>query len=171
MTSDVSGSTAPTATISVEKVLILYELQVYTDFSGLTITGVEILDGQGSRTKLTPAEIDALGFTQVTDIVFELAATGESGATFTGADLVGDYDVAGSAQADTITTNDANNTITVSSGDIVAAGAGDDAITAIISDYPADEGAMSSNFFAVLQVEIDGGVGQDTVLLSSDIMP
>ena len=41
---------------------------------------------------------------------------------------MGDYDVAGSAQADTITTNDANNTITVSSGDIVDAGAGDDTI-------------------------------------------
>ncbi|MDC1347429.1 S8 family serine peptidase, partial [Glaciecola sp.] len=168
-TFDVSGSTAPTATISAGEGTDTLRVAGYTDFSGLTITGVEILDGQGSRTKLTPAEINALGFTQVTDIVFELAATGESGATFTGADLVGDYDVAGSAQADTITTNDANNTITVSSGDIVAAGAGDDAITAIISDYPADEGAMSLNFFAVLQVEIDGGVGQDTLMLSSDI--
>ena len=58
-TFDVSGSTAPTATISVEKVPILYEfgntlILVVYDY------GVEILDGQGSRTTLTPAEIEPL---------------------------------------------------------------------------------------------------------------
>ena len=58
-TFDVSGSTAPTATISggegtdtlrVADTLIL----VVYDY------GVEILDGQGSRTTLTPAEIEPL---------------------------------------------------------------------------------------------------------------
>lgn len=156
---DVSGSTAPIATISGGEGTDTLRVADYTDFSGLTITGVEILDGQGSRTTLTPAEIAALGFSQVTDIIFELAATGESGATFTGADLVGDYDVLGSAQADTITTNDANNTITISSGDIVDTSAGDDTIQLNIDE------AMS-----VAQITLsgtfDGGAGQDRLVIN-----
>ena len=156
---DVSGSTTPIATISGGEGTDTLRVADYTDFSGLTITGVEILNGQGSRTTLTPAEIAALGFSQITDIIFELAATGESGATFTGADLVGDYDVLGSAQADTLTTNDANNTITISSGDIVDASAGDDTIQLNIDE------AMS-----VAQITLsgtfDGGAGQDRLVIN-----
>jgi Ca2+-binding RTX toxin-like protein/subtilisin-like proprotein convertase family protein len=157
----VSGSTAPTATISGGEGADTLKVGQYTDFSGLSITGMEILDGQGFKTTLSPAQIAELGFTEVKDLVFELSAT-DTGETFDGSSLLGNYDVSGSSQQDTIITNDDNNTITITSGDTVDAGAGQDNIQFTVNEaiVPAEVQVVAS---------IDGGEGIDTVTIQIDM--
>ncbi len=153
-----SGSNTPTATITGGEGTDTLKIGQYTDFSGLTITGVEILDGQGFATKLTPAQIAELGFTQVQNLVFELTAT-DIGVTFDGAVLSGDYDVRGTELSDTITANDGDNSIFISDGDTVDAGAGSDTLQIDVNEAMTfAEMTLSGTF--------DGGAGQDRLVIN-----
>jgi Ca2+-binding RTX toxin-like protein/subtilisin-like proprotein convertase family protein len=157
-TIDVSGSNTPTATITGGEGTDTLKIGQYTDFSGLTITGVETLDGQGFATKLTPAQISELGFTQVQNLAFELTAT-DIGVTFDGTVLSGDYDVRGTDLSDTIIANDDDNIIFITDGDTVDAGAGSDTLQIDINEAMTfAEMTLSGTF--------DGGAGQDRLVIN-----
>jgi len=155
---DVSGTNTPTATITGGEGTDTLKVAAYTDFSGLTITGVEILDGQGFNTTLTPAQIAEIGFTIVENLVFELSAT-DTGATFDGTALSGDYNVRGTDLSDSITTNDGDNTIIISDGDNIDAGAGADTLQIEVNEAMTfAEMTLSGTF--------DGGAGQDRLVIN-----
>jgi Ca2+-binding RTX toxin-like protein/subtilisin-like proprotein convertase family protein len=157
---DVSGTDKPTSAVAGGDGTDTLKIGQYTDFSGLTISGVEILDGQGFSTKLTPAQIIELGFNQVTNLNFELQTENENGATFDGSLLIGDFDVASTAQTDSITANDSINNILITQSDNVNAGASNDVIQLNIND---------ANVLAQLSVtgKIDGGDDTDTFIINA----
>ena len=156
---DISGSTTPTATISGGEGTDTLKVGQYTDFSGLSIIGIEILNGQGFKTTLSPAQIVEIGFTEVQNLVFDLSAT-DTGETFDGSSLSGNYDILGSSLNDTIIANSDDNTILVTNGDDVDAGAGADTI-----QFNIDEAMSIAQI--TLSGTFDGGVGQDRLLINA----
>lgn len=186
---DVSGAsemagpstTSPTATIDGGAGTDTLKIASDTSWAGLTVTGVEILDGSGGRTSLTPEQVLAKGFTTAQNITFRLDPNLSTGGTLDASGLSGNLNIRGTNQSDTLIGNAGNNTIylgaDVKSGsgygiDTVSAGAGDDTI--ILNTYRDVSRPIAQEFFSTVDFdnrtygllgEFDGGSGTDTLVL------
>jgi Ca2+-binding RTX toxin-like protein len=183
---DVSGdqtvpNTAPTSTVDGGAGLNTLQIASDTNWAGLTVTNVQILDGSGGRTSLTPEQVLAKGFTTAQNITFRLDPNLSTGGTLDASGLSGNLNIRGTNQSDTLVGNAGNNTIYLGSdenigagyaSDTVVAGAGDDTIVWGTRAYQ-----QASQFFSAadsatrtyaLTGSIDGGSGTDTLKLHFD---
>jgi Ca2+-binding RTX toxin-like protein len=176
---DLSASASPTSTVDGGAGIDTLKIASDTNWGGLSVTGVELLDGNGGRTALTPQQAAALGFTTAQNITFRLDPFLASGGSLDASGLAGNLNLRGTNQSDTLTGNAGNNTILLTSDeavgsgngvDTVHAGAGDDTIVWSTRQYQ-----QSSQFFSSadastktysIKGEIDAGAGTDTLNLS-----
>lgn len=173
---DVSGSATPTATIDGGAGLDTLKIASATDWAGLTVSSVEILDGRGGNTALTPEQVLAKGFTTAQNISFRLDPNLSTGGTLDASGLSGNLNLRGTNQSDTLIGNAGNNTIHLNSDsssgsgygiDSVAAGSGDDAIVLTTADWASwsksFSGVDSASKTYQLLGSIDGGLGNDAL--------
>jgi Ca2+-binding RTX toxin-like protein len=183
---DVSGdqtvpNTTPTSTVDGGAGLNTLKIASDTNWAGLTVTNVQILDGSGGRTSLSPDQVVAKGFTTAQNITFRLDPNLSTGGTLDASGLSGNLNLRGTNQSDTLVGNAGNNTIylgaDVKSGsgygiDTVSAGAGDDTI--ILNTVRDVSRPIAQEFFSTVDFdtrtygllgEFDGGSGTDTLVL------
>lgn len=139
---DVSGTASPTDTIDGGDGTDTLKITSDTNFVGLSLTSLEVLDGSSGRTSLSIDQVKQLGFSSAQNITFSLAASSESGGTIDAVTLPGAYNLRGTNQSDLLKGNSADNIIylgaeeALGSGygiDSVSAGAGDDQIVLSVS--------------------------------------
>ncbi|MGI9210837.1 MAG: calcium-binding protein, partial [Methylococcaceae bacterium] len=176
---DVSASATPTATIDGGNGTDTLKIASATDWAGLSVSGMEVLDGSGGYTSLSPQQVVAKGFTTAQNLSFRLAPTLASGGTLDASSLSGHFNLRGSNQSDTLIGNAGNNTIYLSSdtaggaglaADTVVAGDGDDRIVLQTQGWR----SWNEFFSAVdnttqtyaLQASLDGGAGSDRLELN-----
>ena len=179
-----SGATDPTATVEGGAGIDTLKVASNTNWTGLTVSNVEIVDGSGGFVSLTPQQILALGFTSAQNLTFRLNPTLAEGGSLNASDISGSINLRGTNQSDTLVGNADNNTIYLggleySSGgyaqDSVRAGAGDDRIL-LVTERSVSRPVAAQFFTSVdytsrtygMQGAIDGGDGQDTLVLNFD---
>jgi len=181
---DVSGdqtvpNSAPTSTVDGGAGLNTLKIASDTNWSGLTVTNVQILDGSGGRTSLTPDQVLAKGFTTAQNITFRLDPNLSTGGTLDASGLSGNLNIRGTNQSDTLIGNAGNNRIFLNSDlrigsglgiDTVYAGAGDDTISLLEDIYFPGWNQLFSDFDAssktyFLNGMVDGGSGTDKLEL------
>jgi len=108
---DVSGSSTPTATVDGGAGTDTLKIASDTNWVGLKVSGVEVLDGNGGRTNLTPGEVAALGFTTAQNITFRLDPNLNTGGTLDAVILSGNFSIRGTSQSDRLIGNSGDNTI------------------------------------------------------------
>ena len=177
---DVSGTQTPNATIDGGEGTDTLRVTSDTNWSNLSITNVEVLDGQGGRTNLTPQDLLDRGFTTANNITFRVDPN-SSGGTIDASGLLGNFTIRGSNQSDVLTGNDGNNTIYLQSdqdagsgqgSDTVSAGAGADTIVWETSEYQQADRFFTSadndtrTYF--IEGALDGGEGSDELVLRFD---
>ena len=156
-----------------------------TNWAGLSVSNVEVLDGSGGRTNLTPEQIQAKGFSSATNLTVRLDPTLSTGGMLDAGSLAGNFAIRGTNQSDLLKGNSDNNVIylgaeeALGSGygaDTVQAGAGDDQIilsaTRIVTRPIGHQIFSKVDFSTRTYIElgqIDGGVGFDTVVVDLSI--
>ena len=171
---DVSASMAPTATIDGGTGVDTLKIASDTYWDGLTVSGVEILDGGSGRSSLTPEQLLAKGFTTAENITFRLDSHLANGGTLDASGLSGKLNLRGTNQSDTLIGNAGNNTIYLTSDENDAGGAGADTVSAGAGDdtivVQTQSGRPWSKFFTAadhasrtyaIRGNIDGGAGTD----------
>ena len=184
---DVSGlaETTPlaalTPTASVDGGAAIDTLKVASNavLSGLTISNVEILDGSGGRTAVTPQQLISLGFTTAQNITFRLDPGLAAGGTLDASGLAGNLNLRGTNQSDLLVGNAGDNQIYLNSDqaigsglaiDVVRAGAGDDSII-----WSTTQSQQWSQFFSSADIstrtykvkgDLNGGDGSDKLTLN-----
>ena len=182
---DVSGTALPTATIDGGVGTDTLKVTSDTNWAGLSVTNVEVLDGSGGRTNLTPEQIQAKGFSSATNLTVRLDPTLSTGGTLDAGSLAGNFAIRGTNQSDFLKGNSDNNVIylgaeeALGSGygaDTVQAGAGDDQI--ILSATRTVTRPIGHQIFSKVDFstrtyielgQIDGGAGFDTVVVDLSI--
>jgi Ca2+-binding RTX toxin-like protein len=176
---DLSASASPTSTVDGGAGIDTLKIASDTNWAGLSVTGVEVLDGNGGRTALTPQQVATLGFTTSQNITFRLDPYLASGGSLDASGLAGNLNLRGTNQSDMLTGNAGNNTIYLTSDEAVGAGSGVDTVHAGAGDdtivWSTRQYQQSSQFFSgadaitktyKIKGEIDGGDGTDTLTLS-----
>jgi Ca2+-binding RTX toxin-like protein len=125
---DVSATNLPTDTIDGGAGIDTLKVVSDTSWTGLTLSGVEILDGNSGRTSLTPQQATALGFTTAQNITFRLDPSLANGGTLDASGLTGNLNLRGTNQSDTLIGNTSNNTINLNSDQTVGAGFAEDTV-------------------------------------------
>ena len=172
---NLTGTSAPQGVVDGGEGTDTLRVASDTNFSNLSISNVEILDGRGGRTQLTPQEVVDRGFTTANNITFSLDPNG-TGGTLDASGLAGNFTLRGSNQSDHLIGNADANTLYLhgednyqGSGrgvDTVESGAGDDSIVWRIQRYESwertfsDADEASRTYF--VDGAFDGGVGKDT---------
>lgn len=131
---DLSASASPTSTVDGGAGIDTLKIASDTNWAGLSVTGVEVLDGNGGRTALTPQQVATLGFTTSQNITFRLDPYLASGGSLDASGLAGNLNLRGTNQSDTLTGNAGNNTIYLGSEDNVGSGNGADTVEAGAGD-------------------------------------
>ena len=178
----VSGGPAPTATVIGGEGTDTLKIASGTNWAGLSVSGVEVLDGSGGTVSLTPNQVIDKGFTTAQNLTFRLDPNLTAGGTLDASALAGNFNLRGTNQGDTLTGNAGNNTIYLSSdqdggsgmgADTVAAGAGDDIISIAgnwswwnWSQYFSS--VDTANHTYKLNGSIDGGAGTDRLEFDID---
>ncbi len=178
---DVSSSAAPTSTVAGGAGRDTLKIASDAVLTGLTISEVEVLDGNAGRTALSPQDVVNLGFAAAQNITFRLAPSLPSGGSLDGSLLNGTFNLRGTSQSDLLKGNASNNIIYLNSderigsglaSDTVMAGEGDDLIVWGTKAYQ-----QWSQFFSAVDTPtrtfqisgvLDGGVGRDTLKLMFD---
>ena len=174
---DVSGGES-TATIDGGEGTDTVKVDASTDWSNLTLTNVEVLDGSGASLDLSVSDLVAKGFTTVQNLTLRLDPNLASGGTLDVSSLAGDVALRGTNQSDTLTGNAGDNRIDLLSDsqqgagsgiDTVSAGAGNDTIFWKPVNWDSASRSFSSADPATrtyfIEGSIDGGAGLDTFLL------
>ena len=172
---NLTGTSNPQGTIDGGEGTDTLRIASDTNFSNISVSNVEILDGRGGRTQLTPQEVVDRGFTTANNITFSLDPNG-TGGTLDASGLAGNFTLRGSNQSDHLIGNADANTLYLhgednyqGSGrgvDTVESGAGDDSIVWRIQRYESwertfsDADEASRTYF--VDGAFDGGVGKDT---------
>jgi Ca2+-binding RTX toxin-like protein len=175
---DLSAIASPTSTVDGGAGIDTLKIASDTNWADLSVIGVEVLDGNGGRTALSPQQVAALGFTTAQNIIFRLDPNLGSGGLLDAIGLAGNLNIRGTNQSDTLTGNAANNTIYLTSDDAVGAGSGVDTVHAGSGDDTIVWGTkayqQSFQFFSGAEIstktynikgEIDGGDGADRLIL------
>ena len=178
---DVSGTASPTDTIDGGDGTDTLKITSDTNFVGLSLTSLEVLDGSSGRTSLSIDQVKQLGFSSAQNITFSLAASSESGGTIDAVTLPGAYNLRGTNQSDLLKGNSADNIIylgaeeALGSGygiDSVSAGAGDDQIVLSVSrtvTRPIGHQLFSSYDLSTRTYfekgVVDGGEGIDSIII------
>jgi Ca2+-binding RTX toxin-like protein len=176
---NLSGTATPTSTVQGGDGVDTLKVASDTSWTGLSVSGVEVLDGNGGRTSLTPAQAQAMGFTTAQNITFRLAPAAASGSVLDASGLQGALSLRGSNQSDVLTGNNDNNTFYLSSDesggsgaglDTVMAGGGDDTIVLQTNYWRSWNQFFTSADAAThtyrLAGQLDGGTGQDKLELN-----
>ena len=174
-----TGNTTPTATVDGGTGRDTLKVASDTSFANLSVSHIEILDGSGGRTAMTPQQLLDLGFDTAQNITFRLAPNLTTGGTLDASGLAGNLSLRGTYQSDTLIGNDQSNTIYLQSDedigsgggiDTVIAGAGDDTIVWNTRMYQ-----QWSMFFSdfnqadrtyKIEADLDGGLGTDKLQLN-----
>jgi Ca2+-binding RTX toxin-like protein len=178
-TIDISGATTPKASIDGGSGVDTLKIASDTNWTDITVSGVEILDGNNGRITLSPEQVIDKGFTAAQNITFRLAPSLSSGGTLDASNLAGSFNLRGTNQSDTLIGNSSNNIIHLQSDenvgpgyavDTVIAGDGDDTIAwqtsswrewyRFFSDFDATTRSYQLSGF------IDGGSGEDKLSLN-----
>ena len=176
---NLTGTSTPTATIQGGDGVDTLKITNGTVWTGLSASGVEVLDGAGGLTSLTPAQVLEKGFTTAQNITFKLPAAAASGSALDGSGLLGALNLRGSNQSDVLTGNDQNNIIYLGSDENAGSGGGADTVVAAGGD---DTIVLSTRYWSSwnqfftsadsstrtyrLSGQIDGGAGQDSLELN-----
>lgn len=178
-----SGATDPTATVEGGAGTDTLKIASNTNWGGLVVSGVEILDGSGGRTSMTPQQLLAQGFTSAQNMTFRLDPTLANGGTLDAGSLTGNFNLRGTNQGDLLKGNDQTNTIYLQSdavsgsgagADTVVAGAGDDTIF-WSSGRNGNSSTRADQFFSAFDTpsltyfvegDINGGAGVDMLTMS-----
>jgi Ca2+-binding RTX toxin-like protein/subtilisin-like proprotein convertase family protein len=176
---DLSAGASPTSTVDGGAGIDTLKIASDTNWAGLSVTGVEVLDGNGGRTALTPQQVATLGFTTSQNITFRLDPYLASGGSLDASGLAGNLNLRGTNQSDMLTGNAGNNTIWLTSDEAVGAGNGVDTVNAGAGDdtivWSTRQYQQSSQFFSSadagtktykIKGEVDGGAGTDILALS-----
>lgn len=178
-----TGSTSPTATVVGGAGRDTLKVGSDTRFTNLSVSQVEILDGSGGRTAMTPQQLLGLGFDTAQSITFRLATNLTAGGALDASGLAGNLSLRGTHQSDTLIGNDQNNTIYLQSDentgsgggiDTVKGGAGDDTIMWSSGRNNSSSTQAAQIFNAVdsskktysIFADINGGGGVDRLVLS-----
>jgi Ca2+-binding RTX toxin-like protein len=151
------------------------------NIANMSISNVEILQGDGGVSSLTPSAVLAKGFTTANNITFRLDPNLANGGTLDASGLSGTLNLRGTNQSDILKGNDQANIIYLQSDsvlgsglgvDTVVAGGGDDTIVWSTLTY-----AQANQIFSSISTStrtyfidgnIDGGAGTDKLSLSFD---
>ena len=96
---NLTGTSAPQGVVDGGEGIDTLRVASDTNFSNLSVSNVEILDGRGGRTQLTPQEVVDRGFTTANNITFSLDPNG-TGGTLDASGLAGNFTLRGSNQSD-----------------------------------------------------------------------
>jgi Ca2+-binding RTX toxin-like protein len=179
-----SGATDPTASIDGGAGTDTLKIASNTNWSGLSVSNIEVVDGSGGFTSLTPQQLLALGISSAQNLTFRLDPALANGGSLDVSGLAGSINLRGTNQSDTLIGNAGDNTINLgglefSSGgyaqDSVDGGAGDDRIL-LVTERSVSRPVAAQFFTSVdytsrtygMQGVIDGGDGQDTLVLNFD---
>ncbi|MDC1479889.1 hypothetical protein N8214_10760 [Pseudomonadales bacterium] len=175
---DISGASAPTAQVDGGEGTDTLRINANANWDNITVSNVEILDGNNSYSTLTVQQVLDRGFVSAQNIVFRLDQN-QSDGVIDGSDLSGDLSLQGTHYSDVLIGNDDNNTINLIGTerdwvdargvDSVSAGGGDDTITWQTRGYQwqghfSDIDNASRTYS--LTGDIDGGSGEDTLVLN-----
>lgn len=175
----VPGGTSPTATVVGGTGRDTLKVANDTRFTSLSVSQVEILDGSGGRTAMTPQQLLDMGFDTVQNITFRLAPNLTAGGTLDASGLAGNLSLRGTHQSDSLIGNSQSNTIFLQSDedigsgtgiDTVKAGAGDDTI--VWNTRPYQQWSMFFTGFGQadrtykIEADLDGGSGIDKLQLN-----
>jgi Ca2+-binding RTX toxin-like protein len=163
---DVSASSAPTANVDGGAGIDTLMIASGTNWSGLTVSGVEVLDGKGGSTILTPDQVRAKGFTTAQNITFHIDPNLSTGGTLDASGLSGNFSLRGTSAGDTLTGNDQANTIHLQSDvySIVVWRSGRGGQTQT-NGSQIFNGIDAANRTYFITGTIDGGTGSDTFKL------
>ena len=178
---DLTASNAPKAVIAGGDGIDVLKIGADTDLSGVSMSGLEVLDNNGSRASLTPKQLLDMGFTSVQNITLRLDPNASSGGTLNASALGGSLNIRGSNQSDVLTGNDANNIIYLGAeeaygsgygADTVLAGGGDDQIVLTVTRSVSRP--IGPQIFSAIDTStrtyselgrVDGGAGTDILTL------
>ena len=170
---------SPTATVDGGAGIDTLKIASNAVLSGLTISNVEIFDGSGGLTAVTPQQLTTLGFTTAQNITFRLDPALAAGGTLDASGLVGNLNLRGTNQSDTLVGNSDSNSFFLNSDqaigtglavDVVRAGAGDDMIVWSTTQYQQWSQFFSSADSAThsykIKGDLNGGDGNDRLTLN-----
>ncbi|MDA8628446.1 hypothetical protein N9L77_09850, partial [Pseudomonadales bacterium] len=175
---NLTGTSTPQGTIDGGEGIDTLRVASDTNFSNISISNVEILDGRGGRTELTPQDVIDKGFTTANNITFQLNSN-NSGGELDASTLAGNFTLRGTNQSDILIGNADDNTIYLlsdngngsgSGQDQVQAGAGNDTIIWATRDDWSDalrffSSADATTHTYFLEGSLDGGLGSDRLVL------
>ncbi|MDT9547293.1 MAG: S8 family serine peptidase [Chlorobium phaeovibrioides] len=175
---DVSAGGAPKATIDGGDGVDTLRIATDASWSSLAVSNMEVLDGNGGRTSLSPSAVAEKGFTTARNIVFRLDPGLSTGGTLDAGSLAGDLRLRGTNQSDRLIGNAGDNTIYLGSDENIGSGYGVDTVEAgdgndtIVWDTRANDqsyrmfsSAESASRTYFLSGELHGGSGQDKLVL------
>ena len=184
-TFNLRGSITPAGSVEGGEGFDTLKVSSGTDLSGLTLVGVEQLDGSGGYLEYSAGELNAFGFTHLKNVFIKLDGSLSEGGTLDVSGFSGAVNLQGTNQSDTLIGNDDDNIIRLLSdektgnglgADTVNAGGGDDTILWNTRQYE-----QWSDFFSsadndtqtyIIEGDVDGGAGNDQLVLSfGDAVP
>ena len=92
---NLTGTSNPQGTIDGGEGIDTLRVASDTNFSNISVSNVEILDGRGGRTELTPQDVIDKGFTTANNITFQLNSQ-RLVATLDASGLAGNFTLRGS---------------------------------------------------------------------------
>ena len=175
---NLTGTSNPQGTIDGGEGIDTLRIASDTNFSNISVSNVEILDGRGGRTELTPQDVIDKGFTTANNITFQLNSN-NSGGELDASGLAGNFTLRGTNQSDILIGNADDNTIYLlsdngngsgSGQDQVHSGAGNDTIIWATRDDWSDalrffSSADATTHTYFLEGSLDGGLGSDRLVL------
>ena len=175
---NLTGTSNPQGTIDGGEGIDTLRVASDTNFSNISVSNVEILDGRGGRTELTPQDVIDKGFTTANNITFQLNSN-NSGGELDASTLAGNFTLRGTNQSDILIGNADDNTIYLlsdngngsgSGQDEVVSGAGNDTIIWATRDDWSDalrffSSADATTHTYFLEGSLDGGLGSDRLVL------
>ena len=179
------GVVTPTDTIDGGDGTDTLKISSNTSFSGLSLSSVEILDGNSGWTNLSIDQARQLGFTSAQNITFRLDPSLATGGTLDARQLPGEYAIRGTNQSDVLIGNASNNTIYLGAEEALGSGAGADTVMAgagndqiVLSATHTVTRPLGWQIFSAYDTpthtyfetgQIDGGEGQDTLVIDLSV--
>lgn len=178
-----SGAIDPTASIDGGEGTDTLKIASNTNWTGLSVSNIEAVDGSGGFTSLTPQQLLALGISSAQNLTFRLDPALANGGTLDASGLAGAISLRGTHQSDVLKGNDQANTLYLQSDanlgsgvgtDTVVAGAGDDTIY-WKTGRNGDSNTNARQIFSAWDVasltyfvegDFDGGLGTDKLTMS-----
>ena len=110
-TFDLRGSLTPEGTVEGGEGFDTLKVSSGTDLSGLSLIGVEQLDGAGGYLEYSAGELNAFGFTHLKNVFIKLDGSLTEGGTLDLSGFSGAVNLQGTNQSDTLIGNDDDNII------------------------------------------------------------